>query len=308
MHALMKRWGTRRDGAQRAASPLVLPRLMRRPVRFAARLFGGEISAPRHAEAVVFGGTISAAILYGSLTGGQFFTTAETVSASAGFAVKEIEIGGNLYTPVDQIFAALGLDRGRSLIMIDPADARTALAALPWISGAEIRKIYPSKIVITVSERAPFAVWQTGDALSVIESDGSVIGGYAADPSLAALPLFVGKGAATEAKAFQETIAKYSEIAPRVRAHIRVGERRWDLRIDNGMTIRLPEDDVEQALSRLVAMQGEHGVLDLDLAAIDLRIAERTTFALTQNAAAARSEAVETRLKALRESAKGSAI
>lgn len=308
MHALTKRLGLKRDGALRAGSPMVLPRLLRRPVRFATRLFGGEVSAPRHAETVLFGGVIAGAILYGSITGGQFAATTEQMTSAAGFAVTEIEIAGNLYTPVDQIFQALGLDRGRSLISIDPAEARAALSGLPWVSGAEIRKIYPSKIVITVNERQPFAVWQAGEALSVIEADGTVIGGYAADPSLAALPLFVGKGAAPQARAFSELMAGYPEIASRVRAHIRVGERRWDLRIDNGMTIRLPEDEVEAAMARLVDLEAQHNVLDLDLAAIDLRIADRTIFALTENAASARAEAVAARLKAMRDNAKGSHI
>ena len=292
----------------RTGQPMVLPRLVRRPVRFAARLFGGEVSAPRHAESIVFGGVIAGAVLYGSIIGGQFAATAEQLTSAAGFAVTEIEIAGNRYTPVDEIFAALGLDRGRSLISIDPAEARAALTSLPWIAGAEIRKVYPSRIVISVDEREPFAVWQAGEALSVVEADGTVIGGYAADPALAALPLFVGKGAAQAAREIHEIVSAHPALAGRVRAHIRIGERRWDLRIDNGMTIRLPEDGVEQSLARLTELAAEHNVLDLDLAAIDLRFADRTVFALTENAASERAQAVEARIKAMRKTAKGSRI
>ena len=297
MHALKAQSGgrDRAGGGAAGTRARVLPRLLRRPARFAGRLFGGHVDVPPRVEPVLFGAVLGGAILYGSILGGQFDAAFDRVAGAAGFAVEEIELSGNDHTSVDAIFAALDLNGPRSLVAIDPAEARAALKALPWVEGARIAKIYPSKLVVEVSERSPFAVWQTGRALSVIERDGTVIGGYAADPRLAALPFLVGKGAAEAGAGIVATLSRHPQVAGRVRAHIRVGQRRWDLRLDNGITVRLPEAGVERALDRLVAMQADLDLFERDLAAIDLRFGDRTVFALTDNALRARQAVIEAR-------------
>jgi len=308
LHALTGHRSRRKEGGAPGRGGRILPRALRRPVRFAGRLVSGRVDVPPRLELFLFGTVLGGAILYGSIVGGQFGNAVEATTAAAGFAVEEIELSGNAHTSVDQVFGALGLHGRRSLVSIDPAEARAALKGLPWVESARVAKVYPSKLVVEVSERTPFAVWQTGEALSVIERDGTVIGGYAADPRLAALPLLVGKGADETGAGFVATIAGYPEIAGRVRAHIRVGQRRWDIRLDNGITVRLPEAGVERALERLVAMQAELGLFERDLAAIDLRLDDRTVFALTDNALETRQAAIEARDKARAERARGSAI
>lgn len=285
-------------------APRVLPKLLRRPHRFFNRLLRGDILVPKYAEGILMVTVIGSGILYGSLVGGQFAQAVDAITAKAGLAVSEIEISGNTHTGVSDIFSALDLEGQRSLISIAPLAARDALRQLPWVAEARIAKIYPDKLKIDITERDAFAVWQQGDALTVIEKDGSVIGGYAADAQTSALPFLVGKGAAKTGANFIVQVARFDDVAKRVRAYIRVGTRRWDLRLDNGMTIRLPENDVEEALDRLIAMQAQLGILDRDLAAIDLRLKDRTVFALTENALAERDKFVKARTEAARKKRK----
>lgn len=281
-----------------SANLRVLPRLLRWPVRFMKRLLDGHIIIPKHAEGFGITAILGGSLLYGSIVGGQFGAAVDTLTAQAGFAVSEIEISGNTHTTANDVFAALRLGEQRSLVSIDPDESRTALKQLPWVGGARIAKVYPDKLQIEIEERDAFAVWQQGEALTVVQADGSVIGGYAADARLSALPFLVGKGAAEGGKEFVETVAKFEDLSGRVRAFIRVGTRRWNLRLDNAMTIRLPEEGIEEALIRLTELQAEYGVLDRDLAAIDLRLKDRTVFALTENAQASREAFVKARTEA----------
>ncbi len=288
----------------------VLPRLLRRPVRFFSRLLSGDIVIPKYTEGFGIAAVIGGAIFYGSVVGGQIGQAVETVTARIGFAVSEIEIAGNTHTTASDVFEALGLAEKRSLLSMDAVEARATLTQLPWVGSASIAKVYPSKLEIEISERDAFAVWQQGEALTVVEQDGSVIGGYAADARLAALPLLVGKGAADLGSEFIDVVAAFNDIAPRVRAYIRVGTRRWNLRLDNGVTIQLPEQGVELALARLTDMQAELGVMDRDLAGIDLRFEDRTVFALTENARNSRDAFVKARTEAAKKvrKARGSRI
>ncbi len=56
------------------------------------------------------------------------------------------------------------------------------------------------------------------------------------------LPLVIGYGAADQAAGFVAKIRQHPELAARVKGYIRVAERRWDLRLENGVTIKLARD------------------------------------------------------------------
>ena len=62
-----------------------------------------------------------------------------------------------------------------SLVALDIEAARRKLADLPWVENAQVRKVYPKTIEVTLKEREAFGIWQHGSELSLIEKSGSVI-------------------------------------------------------------------------------------------------------------------------------------
>ena len=68
-------------------------------------------------------------------------------------------------------------------------------------------------------------------------------------------------------------------------AAVRVADRRWNLKLRNGVEIRLPEEDAAGALDRLAELDEARGVLSSAVMAIDLRLADRVTMRLTPEAA-----------------------
>jgi cell division protein FtsQ len=126
----------------------------------------------------------------------------------------------------------------------------------------------------------------------VIAGDGTVLEPYV-NPGLLRLPLVVGRGAATRAKEILALLDRYPELRDQVRASVLIGERRWNLRLRNGLDIRLPETDVEHALATLVALERDKKLITRDIAAIDLRLPDRVTVQLSDAAAAARADALK---------------
>ncbi|MEM9123268.1 MAG: cell division protein FtsQ/DivIB, partial [Pseudomonadota bacterium] len=61
------------------------------------------------------------------------------------------------------------------------------------------------------------------------------------------------------------------ELASRVFRASRVGDRRWDLRLDNGVHILLPEDRLGPALDFLQISDYQAALLDGKLKRIDMR-------------------------------------
>jgi len=305
LFALKDKWfGKRRSARDRlfggpADWGVVLPRVLRKPMRFFTALIEERVVIPPHT------GTVAAALLfaltglYGVVEGGHFRALMKTVTASAGFAVERVDVVGNVETSPIDVVQRLGLDGGTSLITLDVDAARDALLGLPWVADARVRKVYPDVIQVDLSERRAFAIWQHGRELSLIERDGDVIAPF--NEKFAALPLFVGLGADGRADAFDRLLDRWPDIKRRVKASIRVADRRWDMRLDNGVTVSLPAGDPAAALARLQRIEAEQELLERDIETVDLRLDDRITVGLTEAAAARRDAAMEQRARALKE-------
>lgn len=278
---------------------IVLPRPMRRVVRFCVSLATGRINIPRHTGTVAVFAFFGAVGFYGMSLGGHSTDVAQATTAAAGFAIENVRVSGNVETSEIDILQLLGLDGATSLVSLDIEAARQKLVKLPWVQYAEVRKVYPRTIEVTLKERQAFGIWQHGSDLELIEKDGSIIAPLR-DNKFASLPLFVGKDAAQAAASFQDELANWPDIRSRVRAYVRVAGRRWDLHLNNGVIVRLPEENVEDALAFLTKYEAAQGVLERDILAVDLRLADRTTIRLSEGAAERRAEALAARAKALK--------
>ena len=212
-------------------------------------------------------------------------------STRTGFAVDQIKVVGNRQTSEIDILDRLELDGWTSLIGFDAEAARERIDTLPWVEVAAVRKVYPHTLEVRVEEREPFALWQQGSELSVIERSGAVIAPFSGGKQ-ALLPLIIGTGAPAKAPDFVAKIQKFPELAARVKGYIRIGERRWDLKLENGITIKLPEDGEDQAIADLVRMDHDNGLLTRDIAAVDMRISDRLVVQLTPEAATQRQAAL----------------
>lgn len=277
----------------------VLPRPLRRLVRFVLALCSGRIALPRHLGKVSLAAFYGLVSLHGIVVGGHGPVVMQTVTASAGFAVEDVRVSGNQHTSEIDILQLLGLDGSTSLLGLDIAAARQALSELPWVESAEVRKVYPSTVEVVLRERQAYGIWQHGNDLSLIERSGSVIAPLR-DNKFASLPLFVGRDAETAAAAIDEEFSQWPAIASRVKAFVRVGGRRWDVHLENGIVVRLPEENVPGALALLNRFDAEQQVLSRDVAVVDLRLPDRVAVRLTAGAQERRTVALEERRKALK--------
>jgi len=220
----------------------------------------------------------------------------DVTANSLGFRIAAISLSGQKEVSREEVLTTAGVTGRASLLFLDAEAARAQLKANPWIADAAVLKLYPDRLQITVTERQAFALWQKDGQVSVIAADGTVLEPFVEDRYLA-LPLVVGPGAAQAAKDFLTIVGHYPTIRSVLRASILVAERRWNLRLENGIDVRLPETNVEQALDRLIALDRDKKLLSRDITMIDLRLADRVTVHLSDTAAQAREEALQANKK-----------
>jgi cell division protein FtsQ len=215
--------------------------------------------------------------------------TRNALANSAGFRIKTVAINGRKQLSQDEILAIGGVNGRSSLLFLDAATVRDKLKANPWIADATILKLYPGQLQIDIVERSAFALWQQDGRLSVIADDGAVLEPYVAR-RFVSLPLVVGKGADTRARDFIALLDRYPQVRAATKAAVFVGERRWNLRLKDGLDIRLPENDVGHALATLSKLDKEERLFSRDIVAVDMRLPDRLVVQLSDEAGKARDE------------------
>ena len=215
--------------------------------------------------------------------------TRNAVANSFGFRIATVTINGRKQLSQDEILAVGGVNGRSSLLFLDAASVRDKLKADPWIADATVLKLYPDRLQIDITERTAFALWQRDGRLSVIADDGAVLESYLT-PRFTALPLVVGAGAETRAKEFLALLDRYPQVRSVTKAAVLVGERRWNLRLNDGLDVRLPENDVGNALATLTKLDQDDQLFSRDITAIDMRLPDRLTVRLSEDAAKAREE------------------
>ena len=191
-----------------------------------------------------------------------------------GLTVSDISVEGRETTDRETILAALDAGPGTPILAVSPTRAKDQLEALPWVRTAVIERRLPGTIYVRLVERKPLALWQHGGKIELIDREGDVIPVVQLD-QFASLPMVVGEGAPRHAAELLHLLASEPELAARVTAAIRVGNRRWNLRIDNAIDVLLPADEAANAWSQLARLERSNAILKRDLQSIDIRLPDR---------------------------------
>jgi cell division protein FtsQ len=235
---------------------------------------------------------LASALIYGAVIGGQTARAYDALTGgidhlaiAAGFGVKRVTVTGQLHATDAAITAALGAGPDTMMLGFDTNAAKARLEAVPWIKHAQVMRLLPSTLQVVIEERAPYAVWQNKGQTYVIDTEGVVLA-PALREAYASLPLVVGEGAGKNAAQLFAQLMPFSDLTKDVIAAIRVGDRRWTLKLASGLEIMLPDDNIAEALTSLAKLDDQHGVLKRDIAAVDLRLLDRVTVRLRETASA----------------------
>jgi cell division protein FtsQ len=222
---------------------------------------------------------LSVGALYAHQTGADArtldFAQAQLLAATArsGLAVADVIVDGRHHVDADAILTALGARRGSPMLAIDPAAAKASLEALPWIRSASVTRLLPNVLRVNIDERTPMALWRRGSKLELVDRDGVVLP-TAHSGDFGNLIQLVGDDAPREGAALLDMLASEPALAERVTAAIRVGGRRWNLELDNGVTVELPELEPLAAWRALARLDRTAGLLQRDIRRVDLRFAD----------------------------------
>lgn len=235
--------------------------------------------------------------LFGAKIGGEYDAFVrengqprDLIAKALGFGLDSVTIAGQSELSQKQILDTAGVSARQSLLFLDADEIRRKLLAMPLVKNVSVRKLFPGRLTIEVVERQPFGLWQKDGVVHIVATDGAPIDVFQ-DEKFAGLPFVVGEGANLRIDEFMGLLAAAGDLRLRIRAGMLVSNRRWTLKMTNGVEVLLPGADPSAAVALLARLEAEKGILEKDVVSLDLRVAGKLYVRLTEEAAAAREAA-----------------
>lgn len=167
---------------------------------------------------------------------------------------------------------------------LDAEELRSVVLSFDAVKDATVTLDLGGAVRVEVTERVPAILWRTHGRLEMLDETGHRVALIDRRDGRTDLPLITGDGAD---KAVPEALAIFGAAGPithRVRGLMRQGARRWDVVLDRGQVVQLPENRPVAALERVLAMQDAKDILGRDVVLVDIRRPARPTMRLGEGA------------------------
>ncbi|SNB56364.1 cell division protein FtsQ [Arboricoccus pini] len=194
----------------------------------------------------------------------------EVLSAKLGLSVQDAYSEGRHSTNAEALAAVIQPVIGKSIVLLDTEALREQVEHLPWVHSATVKRLLPSTIFVHIEEYNAVALWFDGQETKVVSSDGEVLPVKDLRPFLD-LTLLHGEGAPAAAADLLDVLKSEPDLAARVTAAGRVGQRRWNIFLDGRIEVRLPEHDFATAWHRLADYERRNKILARAVDSIDMR-------------------------------------
>ncbi|MDF1722684.1 MAG: FtsQ-type POTRA domain-containing protein [Minwuia sp.] len=196
------------------------------------------------------------------------------VYRATGLTVTEVTLSGRTHTGSPALRRALGVEVGDPILNLDLDDLQDRLQGIGWVASAEVQRHLPDRLHITIVEREPFARWQRDGRTALIDRAGAVI---LTDVGhrFRRLPRVIGPGANERAAELLDLLDQSPRLARQVRSASLVRQRRWDVTLDSGITVSLPEQHPDVAWQHLDDPKHRRHLLGKDVGFVDMRIPGR---------------------------------
>ena len=102
--------------------------------------------------------TVNILLVATVLTGCVIWFSFQMFAESDIFRIAVVEVQGNSMVSEQQVLEKAGLTRGTSMLGLDIPKIEKNIKGLPWVDEVEIKRHWPSNVMVVVSEYSPLAL------------------------------------------------------------------------------------------------------------------------------------------------------
>lgn len=196
------------------------------------------------------------------------------LTADMGFRLDQVYLTGRDHAEASAVKEALGVSSGDPILALDLAAIQKKLQSIPEVKSVTVARHLPNRLSIALHERTPAALWQRDGKHMLVDAEGIVLASdkyHAQTP----LPVIIGDDAPKHVQDLIALLNKAPALKPHVAAAVRVGDRRWNVRLVNNITVLLPEEHPEVAWKRFSRLVDREGLLTKAIRTVDMRMEDR---------------------------------
>ena len=171
------------------------------------------------------------------------------------FQIKKIEIKNNRILSKDDILNEIKPIFGRSLFLFKSDEIFDLISKVDFVDSAEIKKIYPSTLKITIKEKNPVAILLIDKKKYLISRSGEQIN-FIENKKFNDLPIIFG----TDIKKFPalyQTLETVNFDIDEIKSFYFFKIGRWDIKLNSGVLIKLPQNKFRKSLENFIKVNSE---------------------------------------------------
>ena len=145
----------------------------------------------------------------------------------------------------------------------------------PWINSVEVRRNLTNILEIKITEYQPFAIWQDDKQKYIADKTGHMIKIDNQEESFDSMIIISGDKAYENIDSLFNIFVSNPELGAKIYSATWIGNRRWDIRFDNGVLVKLPENNINIAWGKLLKIYQNTNYFS-EIKLIDLRIDDKS--------------------------------
>lgn len=87
----------------------------------------------------------------------------------------QVSIAGNQYVPRTSVLEIFAADRGKSILRIPLGERRREIDQIPWVESAVVRRVFPNRVAVAITERTPIAFLREGSSMALLDAHGVIL-------------------------------------------------------------------------------------------------------------------------------------
>ena len=205
----------------------------------------------------------------------QFNSIIENYSDKYQYSLSVVNINGLNNINEDEILNLIKPYKGSSIFLIPIKKIAKKISQNNWVKSINIQSNYKDTIEINIDESKPIGIYTTGIQNILFSDDLKILENIANNEKrFSALIKFEGKNSLHESikliDSFPDDFIQYVDKA------FLINQRRWDLELKNSILLKLPENNIKEALENYKKIYINFSNEELiEIESIDLRMKKK---------------------------------
>ena len=205
----------------------------------------------------------------------QFNSIIENYSDKYQYSLSVVNINGLNNINEDEILNLIKPYKGSSIFLIPIKKIANKISQNNWVKSINIQSNYKDTIEINIDESKPIGIYTTGIQNILFSDDLKILENIANNEKrFSALIKFKGKNSLHESikliDSFPDDFIQYVDKA------FLINQRRWDLELKNSILLKLPENNIKEALENYKKIYINFSNEELiEIESIDLRMKKK---------------------------------